>query len=168
MNCDIENLLKAQPLVKPSASLDERVSATVANKPPLPGAPLRWRPLLIFAAAGTAMAASIGFAMMLNTAGVSTQPMTRPVAVAPVTAPDQNTTTASQADEFDADEPIRIDTTYETATPGDLVYVDDNVPMIPVVHESVRTTAWIDPVHNVRMEMTIPTQTVILTAMSVD
>ncbi|QNN24366.1 hypothetical protein HED60_19505 [Planctomycetales bacterium ZRK34] len=131
----IENLLLAQKLTTPPRRLDRRVIDTLrAYSWRMP-----WRLNMLFGALGTAAAASIAFAVILNT---------------PAQAP--------------AAAPFQIDQQYSSMTPEPVVYSDQAPPTMNVRLHHVRHTQWVDPVNNIRIEVIIPQQRVLTIALPVD
>lgn len=131
----IENLLLTQKLASPPRRLDRRVIQTLhAYAWRMP-----WRLNMLFGALGTAAAASIAFAVILNT---------------PAVAP--------------AASPFSIEQQYTNMIPEPIVYSEQAPPTMHVRLEHVRHMQWVDPVHNVRIELVVPQRRVVTIALPVD
>lgn len=135
MTDPIEKLLLRQRLAPPPRRLDRHVIGTLrAGAWRMP-----WRLNMLFGALGTAAAASIAFAVILNTP-----------AVAPAAAP------------------FQIDRQWTRVAPEAVTYSEQAPPAVTVQLEHVRHTEWVDPEHNVRIEMTIPHRRTVTLSLPVD
>ena len=136
MNEELEQQLRTLPLRSPSASLDTRVSRTLADSPP------RWMSLgLWFLPA--ALAASVAFAVMIQPTSDRTAPN------------DPRTGMASVA-------PLRVDSYTSQVTPGEMLMSAENEPVQPLRVQNVYHSRWYDEKADAYFEMTVPDDQVVL------
>jgi len=143
MNDELEEILRTQPLRSPSTSLDSRIAATIAD-----GSPRRLR-LFLGAGAGAAMAACL---LLVITIG------------RPAGGPEHDSVAAARAGN---DGYIRVDQVWSQVIQGELVFTEDDEPVRPLWVQRLYHTSWINEKENVRIEMTVPEDQVVLVSASI-
>lgn len=143
MSEELEQLIRRQRLREPSPVLDGRIASALSTR--------RTIARRIYAIAGAA--AAVIAASLLLIAG----PLR-----GPGPAPRGNAALASNPDPF-----VRIDQVWSQMTPGDLLVTQDNQPVRPVVVQRLYHTQWLDEKDNVRIEMTVPEEQVVLVSASI-
>lgn len=135
MNDEMEQLLCAQPLRRPTASLDGRVSRLLSATNP------RWRAMVI-GFVPTALAASVALAVWIQPEMGDT-PRNDSVTVAP------------------SEKLVRVEQVVSHVTPGKLMVTPDNEPVRPVRVQNLYQTRWFDEKSNMYIEETVPEDQVV-------
>ena len=143
MSDELEKLVREQPLRQPSAELDARIAD--ALRPAISRRWIGWS----MAAALALVSASVWLGLSLRSPGSSTdgRGFAEPVPA-----------TLSEAGL------VRIDQVWSQVTQGELLLTEDDEPVRPVWVQRFYRTSWIDEKQNVRIEMTVPEDQVVLVA----
>jgi len=139
MSEEIENLLRAMPLKKPSAALDARVLGRSAR---------RWWWLAPVAGGALAAAAALVLAVALPHGGQP--PAAPPAPVAPAEA------TAQAAG------PERLEQNWSEVSYEGLVTPDEGTPLRKFRRRTYEYVRWFDPRQGIQVETTVPREEVIL------
>ncbi len=139
MSDELEQLLRSMPLAKPSAALDRRIDALLAERPAVAGRIGRWAPWLM-AGASLAAAAAIALVAMVP-AGVQTTAAPT-VAAAPPEAP-----------VF-----IEYEESWSSLSSQGVVFVDAHTPGYAVQEDVVQQVTYLDPRGGVEITWAWPTQ----------
>lgn len=159
----LESLLQALPLRRPSDRLDPRVGAVWGA-----GA-VRWKRLGLGAAAAAVLAVAAGLLWMLAWHGGPVEPgppyrATEPPSIAstlPPALPGAEGRPSGTAAE-QRFPPVRIEQVWSELKDEEVVPVDDAPPMRRVHHRVFRHVRWIDEPRDVRIEWTVPSEQVVL------
>jgi len=133
----LESLLRSPPLHEPSADLDARVNATLAGSALRQARRVRLHRMAM--AAGFLIAAAIGIRLSLP----KSHP---PVAMVPMKSP----------------EPIRIERDTSTLYDDGMIAGSDDSTYQKFRRRTVREIWYIDPVTHARVQMTIPSEQIVI------
>ena len=161
-----EQRIADQRLRQPSADLDLRVLSTIrANTPATKSRSYRlhawWLTL------GAAAAAAIALAALPNIGG-SGSPKTTPnsqiVSTSADIPADDPATTTNEPD-FN---PVEYRQVVTRLDPMELLILDDQTPVRPVVAERVERFQWVDSANNIEIELEVPQRNVLLLSAPAD
>lgn len=179
MNERLEQDLAAMRLTEPSAELDGRVATLLKVEQPLstiklrePSAALDERMARLFAGETEDAPAPYAFALLRRAAlplaaclaiGLTVFFMTRPDTTPTVEGPGIATVTPPVEIE-----PVRFDETVISDEAGDVIILDDQLPVVPIRRQAIQTTRWVDEANNVEIEMTVPREQTLIVPVQVD
>lgn len=179
MSTDVEQLLKRIPLHKPSASLDDRVLDTLARAEmtadhradalsfddgPQTYGGSRALPWVMFALA-TAACAALAAVMWFGPGTPAERTTPGPTVAGPSddSSRDKNTTVTNVAD-FN---PVRIEQVWTGVQPEGVVFIDDT-PVRRYRQQTIEHVQLVDEEKNIRIEITVPREDVIVTPVDYD
>lgn len=178
MNERLEQDLAAMRLAEPSAELDDRVALLLRVEHPLSQMPLREpsagldeRVARVFAGETDDAPASYRFAWASRIAlplaaclaiGLTVFFITRDVQT-PAEGPEVTGVTPPVEIE-----PVRFDETVVSDEVGDVIILDDQLPVVPIRREAIQKTRWVDEANNIEIEMTVPREQTLIVPVQVD
>lgn len=179
MNDSLEQDLAAMRLAEPSAELDDRVAMLLTVEHPLstmtlcePSAGLDERMAKVFADDDAPAAGPYRFALLRRIAlplaaclaiGLTVFFMTRPDNTPNPSGPGLATVTPPVEIQ-----PVRFDETVVSDEAGDVIILDDQLPVVPIRRQAIQTTRWVDEANNVEIEMTVPHEQTLIVPVQVD
>ncbi len=137
----IEELLRGMPLAEPSAALDRRLLRRPAGR-------ALWA-VGLTAAAAAAVVAAVTFGRGVDAAPQPKKHIARESSTDPAAAPA-------------AGEPVRYEQVYTDARYAGTYEVDTGPPVRAIRHVTVRRVWWVNQQRDLRMEMTVPDEEVVL------
>ena len=181
MNERLEQDLAAMRLAEPSAELDDRVALLLRVEHPLSEQPLREpsaaldaRMARVFAGEADEAPASYRFAWASRVAvplaaclaiGLTVFFITRDVEPNPAGPGDGGLATLTTPVEF---EPVRYDETVVSDEAGDIIILDDQLPVVPIRRQAIQKTRWVDEANNIEIEMTVPREQTLIVPVQID
>ncbi len=167
----VEQLLRATPLRQPGASLDERIFSAMADVDALV-APTSTPPSTFItrdhdAVEINATPARFIFSRWLAGAAALAACVALVVVImnSSETPPIHNDQGSIHAIDFD---PVRIEHVYSDVEPEGVVFVDDDTPVQRYRRQTVEHVQLIDDKRNIRIELTVPQEDVIVMPVNYD